>query len=219
LDGTAWAEVKAMNDKTIDPIDALLEQGEGGGTVAEVAPTLAPVASEEDFEDAYQKIGWWKGLNAMPEARALVRDFWRLQGSRGLYWLVDRLRREWHIDLLDGVASILAEAGGAAILPILEELDRQPQRDQAEALLKVLGWIGEDGVRANPSSVERLERTLSKFLQQNDAGLREGAARAVRLLPPEQAVALLANQLDAEADADVRQAIEETLAAGEIGRA
>ncbi len=208
-----------MNEKIIDRIDTLLEHGEGGGTAAEVTPTLASTASEEGFEDSYQKIGWWKGPNATPEVRAFLRNFWQRQGDRGLRWLLVRLRGEWHIDVLDGVSSILSQAGGTGILPILEGLERRPQRDQAEALLQALGWMGEDGVRVDLSSAERLETALSRFVELDDSDLREWAARAVRLLPPEQVVRLLANRLDVEPDADVRQAIEETVAAGEIGRA
>ena len=143
-----------MNDETIDRIDALLRHHRDEGTVAQVSPPIVPPDSEEELEDAYQKIGWWTGPNATPESQALVRDFWRLQGDRGLGWIVARLRREWHIDLLDGVASLLAQAGGAGILPILDELERQPRRDQAEALLKALGWMGEQGIRVPPSSAE-----------------------------------------------------------------
>jgi hypothetical protein len=211
--------MKAMNDETIDRIDALLRHHGDERTLAEVSPALPPPSSEEEFEDAYQRIGWWKGPNATPEARALVRDFWRLQGNRGLSWLVSRLRREWHIDLLDGVASLLAQAGGASLVPILDELERQPRRDQAEALLKALGWMGEEGIAVPPSSVKRLETALSMFLHQDDTGLREWAARAVRLLPREQAVALLGRHIDGEPDADVRQVMEDTAASSQIGRA
>jgi hypothetical protein len=208
-----------MNDETIDRVDALLKHDREGESAAEVSSTLAPPCSEEGFEDVYQKIGWSKGPNATPEAQALVREFWRLQGARGLRWLVNRLRRERHIDLLDGVASLLAQAGLAGIPPILDELERRPSRDQAEALLKALGWMGEQGLEAEPSSVTRLEMALSMFLHHDDTGVREWAARAARLVPREQAVRLLRSQFDVEPDADVRQAMEETIGAGETGRA
>jgi hypothetical protein len=217
-DDVEWAEAEAMNHKIVDRIDTLVHPGAVGGGSADVTQALAPVASEEGFEDAYQKIGWWKGPNAMPEVQAYVRDFWQRQGERGLKWLIGRLRQESHIDLLDGVASILARAGGLAILPILEELERQPQHDQAEALLKALAWMGEDGVRLNPPSLEGLETALSTLLHQDDVGLREWSARAARLFPHERAVELLATHLDAEPDADVRQAIEEIVGASEIGQ-
>ncbi len=59
----------------------------------------------------------------------------------------------------------------------------------------------------------RLGLLLGKFLREDDPGHREWAARAARLLPGERAVGLLGELLHAEPDADVRHAIEETVAA------
>ena len=202
-----------MNEKTIDRTDALLKLDRDDGTAADVPPAQAAVCSEDSLEAMYQKIGWWKGPNATAEARTLVCDFWRDQGDQGLRWLVSRLRLKGHIDLLDGVASILAQIGDTAIPPVLDELERQPSRDQAEALLKALGWLGERGNAASPPLVARLGLVLGKFLRGDDPGLREWAARAARLLPGERAVGLLGELLNAEPDADVRHAIQETVAA------
>jgi hypothetical protein len=202
-----------MNEKTIDRTDALLKLDQDDVTAADVPPAQAAVCCEDSLEAMYQKIGWWRGPNATAEARTLVSDFWRDQGDQGLRWLVCRLRPEWHIDLLDGVASILAQIGDTAIPPILDVLDRQPPRDQAEALLKALGWLGEQEKAASPALVERLGLVLATFLGADDPGLREWAARAARLLPREQAVGLLEGLVNAEPDADVRHAIQETVAA------
>jgi len=54
---------------------------------------------------------------------------------------------------------------------------------------------------------------LATFLSRDEPGLREWAARAARLLPRERAVGLLGGLLNAEADADVRHAMQETVAA------
>ncbi len=48
-----------------------------------------------------------------------MSNFWRERGDHGLKWLVSRLRPEGQIDLLDGVASILARIGDTAIPPFL----------------------------------------------------------------------------------------------------
>ncbi len=202
-----------MDEKTIDRTDALLKLDRDDVTAANVPPAEAALPREDSLEAMYQKIGWWKGPNATPEARTLVCDFWRDQGDQGIRWLVSRLRPEGHIDLLDGVASILAEIGATVITPVLDELERQPSRDQAEALLKALGWLGEEGNAASPPSVARLGLVLATFLSGDDPGLREWAARAARLLPTERAVGLLRSLLDAEPDADVRNAIQDTVAA------
>jgi len=198
-----------MNEKTID---AQFKPDREDVTAAAVPPAQAAVYYEDSLEAMYQKLGWWKGPHATAEARTLVRDFWRSQREEGLRWLVRRLRPEWHIDLLDGVASTLAQIGDSAILPVLDELERQPSRDQAEALLKALGWLGEQGNAASPPLLARLGPVLATILSGDDPGLREWAARAARLLPGEQVVGLLAGRLDAEPDADVRHAIQETVA-------
>jgi hypothetical protein len=202
-----------MNEKTIDRSDALLKRDRDYVTTEDVPPAQAAVCCEDSLEAMYQKIGWWKGPNATAEARTLVCDFWRRQGDQGLRWLVSRLHPEGHIDLLDGVASILAQIGDTAIPPVLDELERQPSRDQAEALLKALGWLGEQGNAISPPSVARLGLVLATFLSGDDPGLREWAARAARLLPRERVVGLLVSLLNAEPDADVRHAIQETVAA------
>src|SRR5271157_1840143 len=111
-----------MNEKRIDRTDALFKLDRDDVTAADVPPAQAAVCCEDSLEAMYQKIGWWKGPNATAEARTLVCDFWRDQGDQGLRWLVSRLRPEGHIDLLDGVASILAQIGDTAIAPVLDEL-------------------------------------------------------------------------------------------------
>jgi hypothetical protein len=206
-----------MNEETVDRINLVLTQHGESGT-AELAPNSAGRITSEGLEEEYQKIGWWRGPHATPEAQARLRDFWLRQGGPGLRWLAGRLRQEWHIDALDGVATLLARAGEAAIPPILEELERQPTRDQAVALLHALAWIGEDGVEAQASLTTRLEGVLASFLQHDDAGPREWAARSARLLPREQAAWLLRKRLEAEPDADVRHAIEEVIDVDATGR-
>jgi hypothetical protein len=202
-----------MNEETVDRMNVMLTHHEGS-VAAGPAPGPAGPAPGEDFEEEYQKIGWWKGPYATPEARARVRDFWSRQGGPGLRWLASRLRQEWHIDALDGVASLLAKAGEAAIAPILEELERQPARDQADALLHALAWIGEYGGAAPASLTTRLEAVLASFLGHDDSDLRDWAARSARLLSREQASDLLRRRLETEADADVRRAIEEVISSG-----
>jgi hypothetical protein len=199
-----------MNEETADRMNGMLTHHEES-VAAGIAPGPAGPAPPERFEEEYQKIGWWKGHHATPEARARVRDFWSRQGGPGLRWLASRLRQEWHIDALDGAASLLAEAGAAAIPPILEELERQPARDQAEALLHALAWIGESGGAAQPDLTARLEAVLAAYLRHDDSDLRDRAAGSARLLPRDQAIGLLRRRLVTEEDADVRRAIEEAI--------
>jgi hypothetical protein len=206
-----------MNEETVDRMSLVPTRHEGTGA-AEVVASPAVPTPPEGFEEEYQRIGRWKGPCATPEARAQVRDFWSRQGEAGLRWLAGRLRREWHVDALDGVASLLARAGEVAIPPILEELERQPSRDQAEALLHALAWLAEHEDAVPPSLTTRLEAVLASFLWHDDPDLRDRAAGSTRLLPREQALGLLRRRLDAEADADVRRAIEEVIGDDAIRR-
>jgi hypothetical protein len=199
-----------MNEEAVDRTNVMLTHHEGS-VAAGPAPGPAGRAPAEEFEEEYQKIGWWKGPCATREARSRVREFWSRHGAPGLRWLASRLRQEWHIDALDGVASLLADAGEAAIPPILEELERQPARDQAEALLHALTWIGEQGGTAQPDAATRLEAVLTSFLWHDDPDLRDWAAGSTRLLPREQALGLLHRRLETERDADVRRSIEEVI--------
>ncbi len=206
-----------MSEETADRMNVMLTHHEESGA-AGLAPSPTGNVATEGFEKEYQRIGWWKGPYATPEARrgcassGCVREVRACGGSR------DGCAIEWHLDALDGVATLLAGAGESAIPPILEELERQPPRDQAEALLQALAWIGEDGVEAQPALTTRLQAVLAGFLQHDDAGPREWAARSARLLPREQAVGLLRTRLEAEPDADVRRAIEEVLDGDAAGR-
>jgi predicted HTH domain antitoxin len=168
-------------------------------------------ASPDPFEEHYQRIGWWKGPHATTAARQGVRDFWASLGPRGARWLVERLRNEWHVDLLSGVANLLADLGEVSLKPILDELELEASRDQEEALLKALAWLGAAGTTAGPLAGQ-LTPILAVFLTHEDPDLREAACRATSLLAPGDAHAVLEARLAAEPSAEVRQAIAERIA-------
>ena len=169
--------------------------------------TLSP----DNFEEQYQKIGWWKGPQAASSVRQGVQDFWASRGPRGARWLVRRLRNESHLDLLSGVANLLADLGEVSLRPMLEELEFEPSRDQAEALLKALGWLGTARLHAGPFAGQ-LAPILAAFLTHDDPDLREAACRATSLLAPQRALALLEPRLPRELNTEVRQTIGETIA-------
>jgi hypothetical protein len=95
----------------------------------------------EEFEEFYRRIGWWRGPVATPEARKSVREFWVDRGPRAVTWLVERIAKETHGDVLDGVANLLADIGPASIEPIIGKMEGEPTRDQAEVLLKALARV------------------------------------------------------------------------------
>jgi hypothetical protein len=180
------------------------------GDVNELIEEVEGVAPD-DFEEQYQKIGWWKGPHATDSARQGVRAFWARQGPRGVRWLVRRLRSESHLELLSGVANLLADLGEVSLRPILNELEWKPARDQAEALLEALAWLGETGLTAGVFAGQ-LTPILATFLTHDDADLREMACRATSLLAPGRALALLESRLAVEPSTEVRQTVEETIA-------
>ncbi len=58
------------------------------------------------------------------------------QGDAGAKWLVERLARETHVDVLDGAANLLADIGPKSVEPIVNSLEHERTRDHAEVLLK-----------------------------------------------------------------------------------
>jgi predicted HTH domain antitoxin len=165
----------------------------------------------DSFEDQYQRIGWWRGPLATSSARQEVHDFWASRGSLGARWLARRLRSESHLELLSEVANLLADLGELSLGPIVEELELEPSRDQAEALLKALAWLGAAGINAG-SRAGRLIPILSAALKHDDPDVRDAASRATSLLTPGHARALLESRLAVEPSTEVRQTIEETIA-------
>jgi hypothetical protein len=106
--------------------------------------------------------------------------------------------------------SELAHLGQQAVAPIIEELGNNPAPEQAWALLQALGWMSKapSAPRIDEVSVELL---LAQFLLHRDPDVREAAARAMRLLPPDRAAYWLRWREREEKDREVVLTIEEEL--------
>jgi hypothetical protein len=167
---------------------------------------FTPEAAEAD----YQALGRFTGKLAAAPVQAAAREFWVSSGERGARWLARRLHWEFHVDTLHAPSAQLADLGEAAIGPIVEELGGHPTPEQAEALLKALGWIGE-----SPSALiieaTAFELLLARFLQHRDPDVREGAALAMRLLPSARAAYWLRRRQLEERDKYVTPTIEDEL--------
>ena len=159
-----------------------------------------------EFEDFYQRIGWRTGPFASREAQKSVRDFWVSQGDAGAKWLVERLARETHVDVLDGAANLLADIGPKSVEPIVNSLEHERTRDHAEVLLKALGWI-EAPQDVSPIHLDHLVRALATYLAHPDADIRAAACAATRILPSDRAIALLTRRRESESDPEVLEAI------------
>jgi|GEM_PF-3358292 len=170
---------------------------------------ILPLLTEK-FEQFYRKIGWWRGPNASQDVRTSVREFWTHSGSTGAKWLIDRIARETHIDVLDGVANLLADIGPSSIDPIIHKLKAKPTRDQVEVLLKALGWIEAPRHAIAIHQVD-LENALQNYLGHTESDIRCAACAATRILPGSGALPLLNRRRRVESDPEVLEAIDEAL--------
>jgi hypothetical protein len=176
---------------------------------AESEPPGRPFSPEE-AEAHYRVLGAWKGPSAAKDVQRAAREFWLASGAAGARWLVGRLRDEVLVEPLHAAAALLADLGQAGIGPIVEGLLGDPSHDQAIALLKALGWLGESD---SPPRLEgaQAELILADCLLDDDPDMREAAACAMRLIRPERAVRWLEHRLRDETDSEVRRTIEEEL--------
>jgi hypothetical protein len=134
-----------------------------------------------DFEVFYRRIGWRTGPFATRDARQATRDFWVASGRDGAEWLVDRLVKEIHLSLLEGVANLLADIGTKSIEPIIRALESGVKSDQAEALLNALSWIEApyDAISIDPVI---LEKVVGRYLSDDDPDVREAACAVTSIL-------------------------------------
>jgi HEAT repeats len=162
-------------------------------------------------------LGAGKGPLAAREVQDEALRFWRWSGEEGVRWLIHRLRDEFHLETLHGVASPLADLGEFILAPVFEELSRGAARDQALCLL----WALDSLIESDPSlqlEAPEAELALADLLQNDDSDVREAAAEAMRLLRPERAVRWLEHRLRDETDAEVRQTIQRELTRLHAGR-
>jgi hypothetical protein len=214
--GTAALLFSSRPGMTTEEIRVLLREMMRSNPVVLVSGDLGPEAlgdrparafRPEEAEQRFRGLGNWKNA-AQGEA---AREYWRTAGVEGIEWLVRRLRSERHVEVLHDAAALLADLGRGSIGPVLEELACDPAPDQALALLRALGWLGETSERPTLEGAQG-ELTLAELLQHGDPDIREAAACAMRLLRPERAAHWLSMRRRVEPDANVREAIDDELA-------
>jgi hypothetical protein len=173
--------------------------------------------SPSEAERYYSPLGAWKGPLAARDVQDESLHFWRSSGEEGVRWLIHRLRDEFHLETLHGVASLLADLGEIILAPVFEELSRGASRDQALCLLWALDSLSESDP-ASRLEAAQAELALADLLQDEDSDVREAAAEAMGLLRPERAVRWLEHRLRDETDAEVRQTIQRELTRLQAGR-
>jgi hypothetical protein len=166
-------------------------------------------AENEQFEEAYQNIGWWKGPRSPEQVRVENEKFWAETGPKGARWLVNRLRQEHNIEVLHAAASLLASLGTIVLGPILDALDGTAVGDDGLALLGALSKLGPSDGRTCQT---RLLNTVGRYLRHPLPELREAAAAATAILPYKRAIRLLQDVLRTETSAVVREAIQGAIA-------
>jgi hypothetical protein len=114
------------------------------------------------------------------------------------------------VETLHAAGSLLADLGEIGVGPIIEELGDSLVVDQGLALLKALAWLGESPDHPTLEGAQA-ELILAHCLQDDDSDLREAAAGAMRLLPPERAIRWLNPRLRVETNEDVKRAIQDVL--------
>lgn len=170
----------------------------------------APISNEE-YELFYGIINLRTGPFATRDVQKVVRDFWVAEGESGAAWLVDKLMKETHYSLMEGVSNMLADIGVDSIGSVLRALESGPRVDVAEALLKALGWIGVS-VRSIAVDPILLEGVLGQYLSSVDPDIREAACGAVAsVLPRDRVVELLRGRSAVESDRSVIETIDEVL--------
>jgi HEAT repeats len=148
------------------------------------------------FESEYKKLGWTRGRYSSTRERDKARAFWVRSGADGARWLVQRIRDEPHVDVLDHVANLLADMGPACMSPILEKLREAPTLEQADVLLTAIGWLRES---SNPQLLE----VLADYARHQSADVRETCVLATRALGQSEAVRFLQEWRGTETNAEV----------------
>lgn len=143
-----------------------------------------------EFDDYYNRINCWKDPYSKPAVCEDTKRFWLNSADEGIWYLVERLADERHIELMEGVANILADIGPESVSAIVHVLNHRPLWDDSNAawLLKALGWIGEHESHGN--YFELLD-TIDGHLNSDDDDIFEAAVLACKCLPVEKARLLL----------------------------
>ena len=81
--------------------------------VANFVKGLELSIDDRTCEEYYQRLGWTTGPFVQP-ARKTTRQFWVSKGPAGAGWLAKRVATESQVDVLEAVASLLADFGKKA---------------------------------------------------------------------------------------------------------
>jgi hypothetical protein len=162
---------------------------------------------EAKFEASYKKLGRVRGRDGTPKAQAENRAFWLQQGLRGAVWLIGKLRQEASVDILDAAAALLRQMDKEVLAPIIAELQRKPNPELAEALLRALRrpHLIQDATE-NYSSLYSI---IEDYIGDPAPEVRQAAYEVASKLPREDANQLLQEAQRQESDPELIEVIRE----------
>jgi len=135
-------------------------------------------------------------------------EFWTAAGRDGAEWLIQRSTQEHTIEVLDAISDRLGAIGVEAAKSILDALEQPGSLKQVATLLTALSWFRHP---VSEALSRRAETILDRLFTHATREIRSIAFSATKALPPNRAIEMLRNALDAEQDPGLRADIEEEL--------
>jgi hypothetical protein len=172
-----------------------------------------PAAIEPEAWRHFRFIGQAHGPYATPSGRLEELSFWRILGEPAIHWIVQRLDELSDLRFTWSVSGLLSHLAPASIGPMLDHLESAPSYEASLALLSALEGL--NNTRFTREQQSHLAQLLRRYLAHPDDAVRSQAAGTTAALDREQAVAMLREALDKEADPDVRRSVLDEL--GERG--
>jgi hypothetical protein len=159
------------------------------------------------FEAAYKKLGRVRGRDGTLQAKAESQAFWLQQGLLGAVWLIGRLRQEVSVDILDAAAALLRQMDRGVLAPILTELERNPNPELAEALIRALRrpHLPQDA----GENYSRLYSIIEDYFGDPAPEVRQAAYEVAAKLSREDAHRLLQEAQRRETDPELIEVIRE----------
>lgn len=175
---------------------------------ADLAVTPESQLRSEDAEDLYQRLGRTRGPFGTRQAREATRKAWEAKGWAGALWLLGRVRRERHLDVLDAVAEVLAEHRDR-VIPTVEGCftgSSTGEHDYQAMLLRAAKLA-----RTNDREDARLLSMASEGARSPDAEVREAAYLLLGAIGSGAARKVLQDALRAEQNDAARETAREAL--------
>lgn len=185
------------------------------GTIQTERPRSAGLAvtpesqlCSEDLEDLYQRLGRTRGPFGTRQGREATGKAWETKEWAGALWLLDRVRRERHLDVLDAVAETLAAHRDRVIPTVVGCFTSSStgEHDYQAMLLRAAKLA-----RTSGREDARLVAMASEGARSPDAEVREAAYLLLGAIGSDAAQKVLRDALRAEQNDAARETAREAL--------